>query len=244
MINIIISSSTVDCLLTPALQELSKILLNMSTCAVDSTSESASFELDRKLKSCNHYCYPSSLTKFCSCEDLRPITDGYECYVDGHRYMTTAARDDGYCPVCNTKNYDKWMVRVKTETDRKRREDERKERVEAERMVTAERDRENNSDKESGRVEYSDGNIYVGNLLDGAPHGSGRMDYADNEDNILYYEGEWSHGRHEGKGKKLWMDDLWYEGDWQDGKMHGYRICHMNEVDILDGRFEGDKFCD
>jgi hypothetical protein len=227
----------------------------MSTCPIDDVDStpldddhhteqsSTHLELSRQRKSCQHYCYPSKLANCCSCEDLRPVADGYECYVDGQGYTKTAARDDGYCPVCNTKNYDQWIKRVKKETERKRLEDEERERLEKERRMVAERDREHNRDKESGRVEYSDGNIYIGCLLDGAPHGSGRMDYADNEDNILCYEGDWSHGKHHGKGRKLWMDELWYEGEWQDGKMHGEGICRMNEVDTLEGRFEEDEFC-
>ena len=40
------------------------------------------------------------------------------------------------------------------------------------------------------------------------------------------------------------MDDLWYEGEWSNGMMHGVGICHTNDVDIMEGRFEEDVFQD
>jgi hypothetical protein len=202
--------------------------------------------MNRELKACDHFCCPSTLQKCCSCEDLRPISDtgGYDSYVDGQGWTTTAARDDGYCPVCNTKNYDKWMTRVQEETERKRRHDEEKQRIEQEQQLVAEEDRVKNTDKKDGTLAYSNGNVYVGALKDGEPHGLGRMDYADNDDDILHYEGEWVNGKHQGRGKKLWRDNLWYEGEWYEGMMHGEGICHMNEVDELKGRFEEDEFQD
>jgi len=199
--------------------------------------------MDSERKSCDHYCYPSNLTRCCSCEDLRPLADGYECYVDGLGYTTTAERDDGYCPVCNTKNYERWMERIQKETARKKREDDEKQRLETEQAVAAEQDREKNSDKMKGRVAYTNGNVYVGELTNGEPHGSGRMDYADNDDNILYYDGLWANGKHEGPGYKQWMDNVRYNGGWSNGMMHGKGVFHMNEVDVLDGPFEMDEFC-
>lgn len=73
---------------------------------VSKSSAFVSIPLRRAQKSCGHYCYPSNLSKCCACEDLRPIADGYKCYVDGIGYTLTAAREDGYCPVCNTKSLD------------------------------------------------------------------------------------------------------------------------------------------
>jgi hypothetical protein len=165
-------------------------------------------------------------------------------YVDGLGYTTTAARDDGYCPVCNTKNYEKWMERVRKETKKKQGEDDERQRLEDERRKVAEVDRLKHTDKASGRVEYTNGHVYVGGLLNGQPQGQGRMDYADNENDILSYEGQWANGKHEGLGKKVWMDDLWYQGEWKNGTMHGQGVCHVNEVDIMEGRFEEDVFQD
>eukprot|EP00978_Attheya_sp_CCMP212_P039194 scaffold201592_cov69-Attheya_sp.AAC.2 len=185
----------------------------MSTAVVESaaSNDDDDYGIGRERKSCHHYCYPSSLLKCCACEDRRPYNGhGYECYVDGVGYTTTAARDDGYCPICNTKNYKKWMARVQRETARKRNEDEEKLQLCNERAATAEKDRVAASDKAHGCIEYSNGNVYVGDLLNGEPHGSGRLDYCDNDDDILSYQGEWTDGKHEGMGRKEWMDNVWY----------------------------------
>jgi hypothetical protein len=217
-------------------------------------TETPKIEINRELKECNHFCYPSTLFKCCSCEDLREeLTDGcgYKAYIDGVGWTTTAARDDGYCPVCNTKNYDKWMTRIQEQTKRKQLEDDERNQKERVLAIQAEQDRalHMNSDMEKSglqqRIEYaSNGNVYVGHLVNGEPHGQGRMDYGENDDDILYYDGEWVHGKHQGQGKKVWMDNLWYQGVWFNGMMHGQGICHMNEAESLKGRFEEDVFQD
>jgi len=203
--------------------------------------------LDKEVKSCGHHCYPSkTLTKCCSCEDTRPIPaegGGYECYIDGIGFTTTATRDDGYCPVCNTKNYDRWMARIDANKERKRKEDVETSMIASERSLQKERDRQENCGKDDGTVRYSDGGVYVGGLKDGMPHGLGRMEYGDNEDNAIYYEGQWIDGQHQGNRKKVWCDDIWYEGEWKSGMMHGNGTHHPNDVDILSGRFEEDEFC-
>jgi hypothetical protein len=201
----------------------------------------------REKKSCDHYCYPSSLKKCCSCEDLRPLSlseCGYDTYVDGQGWTTTAARDDGYCPVCNTKNYDKWMTRVRAVEEHKRQQDEQQQLAQKQQLEMEEHDRLVVKNKSHGRVEYSNGNVYHGDLLEGRPHGAGRMDYADNDDDILSYEGEWVEGKHQGKGKKVWMDHVWYQGNWYEGMMHGQGVYQLNEVDVMKGRFQEDVFQD
>ena len=206
----------------------------------------------RVLKTCGHYCYPSTLGKCCACEDIRPIssTGFYERYIDGEGWTTTAARDDGYCPVCNTKNYDKWMKRVKEQTEKKKREEEEKNQEEYRKQKLLEQDRKRmdttGDDKlqHNITIQYTNGDLYVGDVVRGQPHGQGRMDYADNDDDILFYEGGWKEGKHAGLGKKVWMDDTWYEGSWQDGMMHGQGTYHVNLVDVMIGRFEEDVFQD
>ena len=208
-------------------------------------------EQRRELKICHHYCYPSKLKKCCSCEDLRPFSpDGfYERYVDGKGWITNATRDDGYCPVCNTKNYDRWMKKVKEQTEKKQREEEEKKEEERKKSKILEEDmkRIDTGDDQICRnvsFEYTNGNRYQGDMVRGKPHGFGRMDYADNDDDILYYEGEWQHGLHEGFGKKIWMDNMWYNGQWKNGMMHGQGKYHVNDVDIMEGLFEEDVFQD
>ena len=60
----------------------------------------------------------------CACSDTRELSEtGYEGYVDGVGYTETASRDAFYCGVCNTKNYDRWVKKVREETERKEEED-------------------------------------------------------------------------------------------------------------------------
>lgn len=203
--------------------------------------------INRETKTCGHYCYPSTLKKCCSCEDIRPIPptgEGYTCYIDGIGYTTTAERDHGYCPVCNTKNYDRWLVRVQKDLEQKRNEDDAKTLRDNEKNEAAEKDRINNCGKRNGSIRYSNGDVYTGDLNDGQPHGRGKIEYGEaSEDDAIYYDGEWVSGKHEGKGKKLWIDDMRYEGEWRAGTMHGKGTHHVNDVDILDGIFEEDEFC-
>ena len=75
----------------------------------------------REMKKCGHMCYPSNLRGCCACEDLRPVLPGetYTKYVDGRGYVDEGARDDGYCPICNDKNYEMWMKKMRKELEEK-----------------------------------------------------------------------------------------------------------------------------
>lgn len=191
--------------------------------------------ISKEQKECGHYCYPSNLKKCCSCEDLRPISEdgGYEAYIDGIGWTTTAARDDGYCPVCNTKNYDRWVARMEQQLKKKQQEDEARKRKEYQEQAASEEDRLRNSDKTHGKIDYSNGDVYVCDLKDGNPHGKGRMEYA--LEDVLNYDGEWVDGKHEGFGKKVFYEDpddgvnsMWYEGWWKDGMMNGQGVFHQD----------------
>jgi hypothetical protein len=70
--------------------------------------------LERQLKNCGHFCYPSSTLNCCACMDNRPILDGnlYPVYIDSIGWCNEGARNDGYCPVCNPKNYETWERKI------------------------------------------------------------------------------------------------------------------------------------
>ena len=57
----------------------------------------------------------------CACADIRPLLEGdvYPCYVDGVGWQNTDARDSGYCPICNPKNYEVWERKILLERERK-----------------------------------------------------------------------------------------------------------------------------
>lgn len=48
---------------------------------------------------------------------MRPFSEMYPAYVDGVGWVDDGARDDGYCPVCNTKNLVKWEEEVSRRRD-------------------------------------------------------------------------------------------------------------------------------
>jgi hypothetical protein len=74
---------------------------------------------------------------------MRPVLEGdvYPCYVDGEGWRSTDARDAGYCPVCNPKNYEEWERRIRVERERKRGARAEREQREAEAAVRSEQDR-------------------------------------------------------------------------------------------------------
>lgn len=59
---------------------------------------------------------------------------------------------------------------------------------------------------------YSNGDRYVGDMLDGLPHGVGEMSYAAGGE---VYRGQWRRGQHHGRGEKNWGDGILYCGEWQ-----------------------------
>ncbi len=85
------------------------------------------------------------------------------------------------------------------------------------------------------RLELKEG-VYIGEVLNGLPHGKGKMMYA-YESEPFYYEGEWKHGERHGWGKIVFNDHLSIEGKWvEDAFVHGTMIDHKET-------YKGD-FCD
>ena len=64
---------------------------------------------------------------------------------------------------------------------------------------------------------YTNGDTYTGTMVNGEPHGEGKMVMADG----TTYEGRWAKGKHSGPGVKIWMDGITYNGQWENGMMHG-----------------------
>ena len=77
----------------------------------------SNFTLPTQVKWCGHDCYPSSTKYCCSCSDQRPMRTGntYPNYIDGVGWVDNASRDDGYCPICNPKNYEVWQRKIDAE---------------------------------------------------------------------------------------------------------------------------------
>lgn len=108
-------------------------------------------------------------------------------------------------------------------------------------------------------IRYPNGNVYVGELRDGRPHGYGKMRYAGGET----YTGEWSAGArhgwgirtaagdkyagewHEGKALGLWAvdygDGARYAGQWRDRSFHGLGILVCADGEIYVGDWQGGR---
>lgn len=89
-----------------------------------------------------------------------------------------------------------------------------------------------------GTIRYSGGN-YTGDIVDGAPHGNGKIIW----DSGAVYEGEWRDGHRHGKGTMTWTDGkTTYVGDWVKGQMTGYGVCTFPNGSKQSGRWEKGEF--
>lgn len=211
-----------------------------------SSTSSQKFHLERQQKQCGHFCFPSTTPHCCPCSDIRPHREGntYPVYIDGHGWSDTGTRDEGYCPVCNPRNYDAWIEKI--ELKHKAKELQREQL----RALLEKQNLELNEDilhiyseigDGEGKFTYTNGDYYEGTFLNGYRHGRGTMIYA--ADNAMY-EGEWKHNLQEGWGVKNWGDGIVYEGEWKDDKMHGTGKYTLSCGTIIEGRFENDEFAE
>lgn len=202
-----------------------------------------------ELKSCGHNCCPSTVSKCCACADIRPVLEGdvYPCYVDGEGWQNTDARDAGYCPVCNPKNYEVWERKIRLERERKAILKEEQAVQHKAALLVQEDDRMRAAALTAcalgnttlvTKFSYSNGDSYSGHMSDGHPHGEGVMVYAGGEE----YTGQWQWGKHHGKGIKHWGDGIVYTGEWQVGMMHGQGHYVMADGTEVTGIFAEDEF--
>lgn len=213
-------------------------------CGLSENIQVGSRQYQPQRKDCGHNCWPSTVPKCCWCSDLRPILDGdvYPCYVDGEGWMNNEARDAGYCPVCNPRNYEIWEKKIEMERIKKaeqRQEQERKLK-EDERVKEEDRSRAASQQVSMRFIDfvYSNGDMYSGEMECGVPHGHGVMNYATGE----VYSGHWLDGRHHGKGNKNWGDGIAYTGHWKDNMMHGEGHYVMADGTEVIGVFFEDEF--
>ena len=68
-----------------------------------------------------------------------------------------------------------------------------------------------------GTMKYANGQIYVGDWVDGNWEGQGRWTWPDGG----FYDGEWKNGKRHGQGTFTWANGSYYEGGWKDGKYNG-----------------------
>jgi len=94
--------------------------------------------------------------------------------------------------------------------------------------------------KRSGRGEmhnYKEGIIYNGLWKNDKRHGKGKINYTNGD----YYEGDFMNGLKEGKGIYYYLD-CYYNGGWKEDKRHGEGKIYCKDGIYYNGYFYDDKF--
>ncbi|EFJ17999.1 hypothetical protein SELMODRAFT_28023, partial [Selaginella moellendorffii] len=83
------------------------------------------------------------------------------------------------------------------------------------------------------------GGRYAGEILGGAPHGTGehRIFQSKKNPDHLLYEGEWEYGRKSGYGKVHYTNGQEYRGELVDNEHGGWGCLRYNNGDIYDGEW-------
>lgn len=68
-----------------------------------------------------------------------------------------------------------------------------------------------------GKLEFKNGNVYEGNLLDGWMHGKGLLEWK----NGVKFEGDFKKNFISGEGEYIWPDGSWYKGEVLNSLRHG-----------------------
>ena len=92
----------------------------------------------------------------------------------------------------------------------------------------------------SGRVEWTNGESYVGTLVEGRKHGKGRFNWVGGQ----WYEGDWVDDRATGHGVIQFAGGNRYEGAWSLGKKHGQGRLTWAGGDGWEGEFRDDQQTD
>ena len=71
-----------------------------------------------------------------------------------------------------------------------------------------------------GSTTTKDGGQYQGEMMQGKPHGKGKVTYK----NGNVYEGEYQKGKRQGYGIYTFFDGEKYEGEWFQDQQHGYLL--------------------
>ena len=79
-------------------------------------------------------------------------------------------------------------------------------------------------------LSYPDGRVYTGPCSE-APHGDGKMTYADGK----VYEGHFEYGVRSGRGKSTKPDGTTYEGNWKNDKINGHCVLTWSTTGVYAG---------
>ena len=94
----------------------------------------------------------------------------------------------------------------------------------------------NNELTGEGKYIFDDGSIYEGSILNGLRHGKGTFKSKDG----IYYEGEWANGLKHGKGKTI-IGNMELEGEWINDILNGKCRIKWKTGNLFDGKLQNNK---
>ena len=94
----------------------------------------------------------------------------------------------------------------------------------------------NNELTGEGKYIFEDGSTYEGSVLNGLRHGKGTFKSKDG----IYYEGEWENGLKHGKGKTI-IGNMELEGEWVNDIINGKCRIKWKSGNLFDGKLENNK---
>ena len=66
----------------------------------------------------------------------------------------------------------------------------------------------------NGRKIYANGNVYIGNWVNGKSSGYGEYQHMPNG---IKYKGQWVNDKQQGRGRENWPDGTKYDGEYYQG---------------------------
>ncbi|CAD7950604.1 unnamed protein product [Amoebophrya sp. A120] len=93
------------------------------------------------------------------------------------------------------------------------------------------------------RVEFHNGDVYTGEVVNEQRHGVGEYEYGPEEKQRKKYEGEWRQNLKAGQGILYWHNGDCYVGNWQQNKRHGCGVflssCGSGPQSLPAYKYEG-----
>jgi len=87
------------------------------------------------------------------------------------------------------------------------------------------------------RLVSPNGDVYVGEVMSGEPHGQGTLTFTDGR----MYVGQYKDGKMDGNGTYTWTNGSKYEGEWKEGKQDGQGTLTLSSGNKYEGEFKDGK---
>ena len=91
--------------------------------------------------------------------------------------------------------------------------------------------------EEPVRLVSPNGDVYVGEVMSGEPHGQGTLTFTDGR----MYVGQYKDGKMDGNGTFTYSNGSKYEGEWKEGKQDGQGTLTLSSGNKYEGEFKDGK---